>query len=123
MAGSSSDTHPDCIPLHDPVKTPKIDGFAYVDGRFMYGAMCSELGIGPGYRLRRDDTADMLRENPYARARVHVQFKVPDTWDHIGLIGVQHEKASEGWYWPNRPGATGSAWIAVSYTHLRAHET
>lgn len=111
VAGSSSDTHPDCIPLHDPAKTPKIDGFAYVDGRFMYGAMCSELGIGPGYRLRRDDTADMLRENPYARARVHVQFKVPDTWDHIGLIGVQHEKASEGWYWPNRPGATGSAWI------------
>ena len=30
VAGSSSDTHPDCIPLHDPAKTPKIDGFAYV---------------------------------------------------------------------------------------------
>lgn len=122
VAGPSSGAHPDCIPLHDPGKTPKIAGFAYVDGRFMYGAMCRELGIGPGERLRREDTADMLREDPYARARVLVRFKVPDTWEHIGLFGVQHERASDGWYWPNRPGATGQTWVDAAEFHVAARQ-
>ena len=120
VAGPSSDTHPDCVPLHDPARTPKIEGFGYIDGRFMYAAVCRELGIGPGVRLRREETADLLRENPYARARVHVRFRVPDTWRHIGLFGVQHERASDGWYWPNRPGAVGETWVDAAEFHVAA---
>jgi len=118
VAGESSDPHEDCIPLLNPDTTPKIDGFAYVDGRFMYAAVCSELGVGPGERLNRAATADLLRENPYARARIHVSFTVPQDWNHIGIFGVRHENVREGWYWPNRPGATGHTWIDAAEWHV-----
>ncbi|MGO3090674.1 MAG: hypothetical protein ACTII7_13490 [Galactobacter sp.] len=110
VAGPSRGDHPDLVPLIDPVKTPKLNAFAYADGRFMYAAMCRELGTGPGQRLRGPETADLLRENPYARARVLIKFTVPDTWDHVGIFGVAHESVNHGWYYPNRPGATGVTW-------------
>lgn len=110
VAGESMSHHPDCRPLMDPKATPRIPGFAYVDGRFMYAALCRELGIGPGERLNRQGTHDLLNSDPYARARVYVRFTVPDTWDHLGIFGVQHPEMREGWYYPNRPGATGETW-------------
>ena len=99
-------------------KTMSDRAFAYVDGRFMYAAVCSELGVGPGERLNRAATADLLRENPYARARIHVSFTVPQDWNHIGIFGVRHESVREGWYWPNRPGATGHTWIDAAEWHV-----
>jgi hypothetical protein len=110
VAGPSRGDHPDLVPLIDPVKTPQLNAFSYADGRFMYAAMCRELGMGPGERLRGPDTADLLRENPYVRARVFIKFTVPDTWDHVGIFGVPHEDVNHGWYYPNRPGATGYTW-------------
>ena len=58
------------------------------------------------------------RENPYARARIHVSFTVPQDWNHIGIFGVRHESVREGWYWPNRPGATGHTWIDAAEWHV-----
>ena len=116
--GPSLDAHEDCVPLIDPVKTPKIPAFAYVDGRFMYAALCRELGIGPAARLRQAETYDLLQNDPYARARVYVKFKVPEDWEHIGIFGCQHEQVSQGWYYPNRPGATGATWADAAEIHL-----
>lgn len=118
VAGPSRGDHPDTVPLVDPVATPKIDSFSYVDGRFMYAALCRELGTGPGARLRGPETADLLRENPYARARVLIRFRVPDTWNHVGIFGVQHASVSQGWYYPNKPGAVGETWADASEIHV-----
>lgn len=118
VAGPSHSNHPDTIALIDPSVTPKIDSFSYVDGRFMYAALCRELGTGPGQRLRGPETMDLMRENPYLRARVLIRFKVPDTWNHVGIFAVQHPNASAGWYYPNRPGAVGETWADTAEIHV-----
>lgn len=118
VAGESFSTHEDCIPLVNPAETPRLENFAYVDGRFMYASLCRELGVGPGMRLNRADTFNMLDQDPYARARVLVRFKVPETWNHVGIFGVQHRKAEDGWYYPNRPGAIGETWADTAELHV-----
>ncbi len=118
VAGPSFSTHEDCVPLVDPATQPRLEKFAYVDGRFMYASLCRELGVGPGVRLNRKDTYTMLDQDPYARARVLVRFKVPDNWNHVGLFGVQHNRVADGWYYPNRPGAIGQTWADTAELHI-----
>jgi len=48
------------------------------------------------------------------RARFAVEFTVPDTWEHVGIFGIPFEDKTHGWYYPNRPGARGQAWIDAS---------
>ena len=110
VAGPSMDRHEDVLPLVDPNVLPKLDGFAYIDGRFMYASLGNRLGTGPGIRLKRSQAADLLRENPYARARYRIRFTVPPGWRNVGIFGVQHHNARQGWYYPNRPGATAETW-------------
>lgn len=124
VAGPSASTHDDCVPLIDPKATPKLERFSYIDGRFMYAALGRELGVGPGIRLKRDAAYELMvgERGRYARARYEVRFQVPKDWDHVGILGVQHETASDGWYYPNRPGATGITWadaaeVAVALEH------
>ncbi|CAQ03343.1 hypothetical protein ACR8AL_07460 [Clavibacter sepedonicus] len=110
VAGPSFEEHEDCVPMIDPVKTRKISTFAHVDGRFMYAALCRELGIGPAVRLNRSAAYELMTTNPYARARYHVRFTVPADWRHVGILGMRHFRVEDGWYYPNRPGATGETW-------------
>lgn len=110
VAGPHFDSHPDHLPLIDPKKTPKISTFTYIDGRFMYAAMGRELGVGPGRRLNRAAANEFLLNNPYGRAWYEVRFTVPKDWNHIGILGVKHEDASNGWFYPNRPGARHVTW-------------
>lgn len=110
VAGPNCDDHPDHLALIDPAKTPKLSTFTYIDGRFMYAAMGRELGVGPGRRLNRAAAYDYLTNNPYGRAWYEVRFTVPDGWNHIGILGVKHEVASDGWFYPNRPGARHVTW-------------
>lgn len=110
VAGDNASDHDDCVPLIDPAATPKLDRFAYVDGRFMYAALGRELGAGPGIRLRRAEAYELMVGDPYARARFEVTFRVPDDWNHVGILGMQHGDRRKGWYYPNRPGATGTTW-------------
>lgn len=114
VAGPSMVTHEDVIPTMDPRGQSQIDSFAYVDGRFMYAAQCRELGTGPGRRLTKFETYELLDTNPYARARICLRFTVPEIWDRIGIFGVQHPNPNDGWYYPNRPGATGVTWADAS---------
>lgn len=110
VAGDDFQKHEDCIPLVDPAATKKIQEFSYVDGRFMYAGVGNELGIGPAKRLNREAAYELLEQNPYARARFHIRFRVPADWNHVGLFGVKHQKVEDGWFYPNRPGAVHDTW-------------
>jgi hypothetical protein len=114
VAGPNFSLHKDCAPMVDPAKTKKIDAFAHIDGRFMYAALGRELGVGPGVRLNRAGAFELLQSDPYARARYEVRFTVPADWNHVGLLPVRHENVADGWYYPNRPRATGITWADAS---------
>ena len=75
----------DCLPLI-AAKT-EIPGFCYVDGRFMYSALCREVGVG-GRRLTKLEAQDRADGDAYARARYLIRFTVPEGWDTLGLFGV-----------------------------------
>lgn len=98
-----------CRPLVDLAETPR-GAFAYTDGRFMYASLCRELGTGPVTRLTGPQAAELIERDPFCRARFRVRFTVPDYWDHVGLLGVQHENVRDGWHYPNVPGAGGECW-------------
>lgn len=122
VAGDYASDHPDVVALIDPAKRPKIDTFSYVDGRFMYAALGRELGTGPGVRLNRAAAFDLMESDDYARAWYEVKFTVPQGWRHVGIFGVQHDNPAMGWYYPNRPGATGITWAdAAEVAVARAH--
>jgi hypothetical protein len=116
VAGPSFIDHPDVVPLVTPAKT--LDTFAYVDGRFMYSAVCRELGIGPAIRLNRAAAYELLETQPYARARYYVRFQVPEAWDHIGLLPMKDPERIDRWIYPNRPGAIGETWADSSEIHV-----
>jgi hypothetical protein len=97
----------DCLPLIS-AKT-EIPGFCYVDGRFMYSALCREVGIG-GRRLTKLEAQDRAEADSYARARYLIRFTVPQGWDTLGLFGVFRHDAGQ-WHYPNRPGATHDTWV------------
>ena len=118
VSGENFDSHEDCVPLIDASKTKKITEFAYADGRFMYAGVGSELGIGPARRLNREAAWELLQEDPYARARFHIRFRVPKDWNHVGIFGVKHQKVEDGWYYPNRPGAVGETWADGAEVHI-----
>lgn len=95
-----------CVPLIEA--GAEIDGFCYVDGRFMYSALCREIGVG-GRMLTRQE-AEQWATDQHARARYRVRFTVPDLWDTLGVLGVYREDIGR-WHWPNRPGATYETWV------------
>lgn len=122
VEGEYRSQHEDCIALIDPAERPYIDTFTYVDGRFMYAGLGRELGIGPGIMLNREAAYDLMSTDPYARAWYQVRFTVPEGWNHIGILGVQHPNPAEGWFYPNRPGARHVTWadaseVAVALAH------
>lgn len=120
VAGESRCDCGACLPLFDPVATPKLDLFSYADGRFMYAGMTRELGTGGYRRLRRNAAADLLARDPHTRARFYVKFTVPDTWDHVGLLSVAHRNPADGWHYPNRPGSTFETWADAAELKIAA---
>lgn len=114
VEGEAAADHEDCVPLIKASERPTIDELAVIDGRFMYAALCRELGVGPGVRLNREATNDLLDRDPYVRARVLVKFKVPDDWAHVGLLPMYRPQSAGGWYFPNRAGAIGETWVDSS---------
>ncbi len=114
VAGESLPDHPDVVAMIDPNVSPKINSFSYVDGRFMYASLTRALGMAPGVRLNRAQCWELMEENPYVRARFFIRFTVPANWNHVGIFGVPFESASQGWYYPNRPGARGECWADAS---------
>lgn len=111
----SGGAHDDCHPL---INADKIDGFAYLDMRFAYSALCRELGTTPAQRLTAAQATD-LASDQYARARYRVRFTVPQGWDTLGILGVQRTDIPGGhWMYPNRPGATYETWCDAAELHI-----
>lgn len=114
VAGRSRCDCGDCPPL---VTEAKVDGFAYLDGRFMYSALCRELGTAPATRLTADQATRLAETDLYARARYRVTFTVPTGWDTLGLLAVARPD-SDLWHYPNRAGATATTWCDSSELHI-----
>ncbi len=109
----------DCLPLI-PAGT-QIDGFCYVDGRFMYaGVVTGELGAAPAHWLNAHDAEQLWNSDHYHPARYNVRFTVPAFWEGPGLLGVKRDAndPESGWHWPNRPGATYETWVDVAELQL-----
>ena len=80
------------------------------DGRMMYAGCVNELPTGEArwescHGLGLDDAW-----LGHTRARYRVDFTVPRSWAHVGLLGVMDDESRAGWSWPSAPGSTGSTW-------------
>lgn len=118
VTGSGLDTHPDVRPMIDTRLVSSMPGFSYIDGRFMYASLCRELGTGPGTRVARGEAYDLWATDKYFRGHMRVRFTVPDTWNHVGILGVQHSNPNDGWFYPNRPGSRHETWADSSEIFL-----
>jgi hypothetical protein len=97
-----------------PTEGPTIPGLAVYDGRFAYAACAAELPTGMPEHWRGDHP-----HGDYARSRVLVDFRVPASWDHVGLLP---EMEGTGWSWPSAPGHLGRSWVdGVELALARRH--
>lgn len=121
----------------DAAAHPKLDTFCYADGRFMYSALGWGVGLG-AHRITAQEAAmnifdrdpmrsgaDIRRPSPgipdaprkggpgqFTPAWYKVRVKVPESWNHVGLLPFQAENVDDGWLYPNRPGATFETWAS-----------
>lgn len=87
-----------------------LEGFVYMDGRFMFSALTKELGVGPVVR----DAVDTA--GGYERARYRVRATVPHDWHLLGILPL---KVGPGeWEWPDQPGRTFETWADGAETKL-----
>jgi hypothetical protein len=91
-----------------------IPGLCVYDGRFAYAACAAELPTGMPEHWRGEHP-----HGDYARSRQLVDFTVPASWDHVGLLP---EMAGDGWSWPSKPGHVGRSWVdGVEVALARRH--
>lgn len=77
----------------------ELPGLYGYDMRWAYAALCRGVtGCGPA---TLDTGTEFLG---FAPARYEVEFRVPDGWDHLGLLGVHGEG------WPSTPGTRWRTW-------------
>lgn len=112
--------HDLCVPLMRQVRGEQMQGFSYVDGRFMYAACGYNLGVGPARRMRGPDAQELWlsedrrdrRIGQFIPARYLVRVRVPKDWTHLGILPLKHttESGQLTWVYPNRPGAVFDTW-------------
>lgn len=81
------------------------------DMRFGYGALAWGLGVGPA---RHDHESEW---EPYQRGRALVDFTIPRTWSHVGLLPVPNDDGVT-WGYPSEPGSRHRAWVDGSELRL-----
>lgn len=85
-----------------------------MDARWAYSALCSKLGgaaAGAGgstWTYSRAGRGLGLEFSPYVRGRYLVTARVPETWDHVGILPAKD--GADGWRWPRRPGEVFTTW-------------
>lgn len=105
LAATSCDCG-DCSPT---ITNKEIPAIHEVDGRFMFAALCKELGAGQVTQITADQTAHLMVDKPYEAYKARCTVKVPAEWAHVGIIGQQLDDGVS-WHFPRRPGATFEAW-------------
>lgn len=97
-----------------PPAGDELPALVEYDARLAYPALCKELPGGVPIHGRGEHTA-----GPYARCRVYARWRVPDDWQHVGLLG---SVGADGWHWADRPGERAEGWIDGVELHLaRSH--
>lgn len=115
----------------EPYSSDGVERWDRIDGRLMYASCVSHLPVGP---VESDEFNEFDGVWTSASEYVekipgfyHVSFKVPDTWDHIGLLpvltGVKCAHSSYGkFYWPNDAGHSYGGWVTSSELALAIQE-
>lgn len=87
-----------------------VSEFYYLDRRFAYAAdAVLELPCGAPVVLTGADAVPV----PFETAWYECTFKVPDGWQHVGLLPVlRGVGASYEWAWPNEGGTVHAAFVA-----------
>lgn len=78
-----------CRPNLDPWTVDHaatMPGFVYLDARWSYIALLSELRVGEPARCGGDTANDYSITHPYARGLYRVAYQAPRTWSHIGIL-------------------------------------
>jgi len=88
----------------------ELPGFAYLDARWSYAALTRELGSAPARMLTAEQAGELAAREPHARARYHVRGRVPDGWDHVGVLVCKRD-SGDGWHAPRRPGEPFDTWV------------
>ncbi|HEV2459399.1 MAG TPA: hypothetical protein VGS80_13650 [Ktedonobacterales bacterium] len=89
-----------------PGHAAMLPRLSHYDGRLMYAASMSGLGVGP---VTHDNLPDFA---PYRPAWYRVRFTVPRDWRHPGVLGVQVPGIRRTGEWPAEPGHTGETWVS-----------
>lgn len=100
-----------------PAGAETMPALWYLDGRWMYAALCKELGTGPA-RMMTGAQSDVLwtsKGGRYARARYRVSFAAPAGWDGPGLLMAKAgEGRHDGWHAPT----SGATWADAAEVEL-----
>lgn len=91
----------------------------YLDGRWMYAALCKELGTGPAHFLTGAEVAERWASprGHFARARYRVRFSAPAGWDGPGvLLAKAGPGRHDGWHAPT----SGETWADAAECELAA---
>lgn len=95
-----------------PSEGATMPGLWYLDGRWMYAALCRELGTGPARWLTGPEceVADT-----YARNRYRVRFTAPHGWDAPGILMAKAgDSPADGWHCP----MSGETWADAAEVTL-----
>jgi hypothetical protein len=88
----------------------ELPGFAYLDGRTMYGALLRELPVGPARHVQGGGSFAGERAW-YQRAWCRARVTVPAGWAHIGVLAGKAGAA--GWEYPRQPRRTFETWAST----------
>lgn len=98
------------------------DEFTYLDARFSYAALTWGMPVGEPHHWEpktreplHDDAIHVLLKS---RGRWRVNFTVPGTWAHVGILPVKDQAG--GWSYPSTPGESRITWAdacEVSLAH------
>jgi hypothetical protein len=92
-------TNADCI----AAMGAKEPGLHCYDGRWMYANLCTIDRIPVGEPRRVGGFKE------YQPGWYHVEIKVPNNWNHIGLVPMLGDN---GWEYPNQPGEIFATWAS-----------
>ena len=111
------------IETFPPQRSVLNNGVYVLDGKWMYAACLSHLPTGPVQHDTVDEFMGVIRKDgrlaPICPGFYRVTARVPDGWQHIGLLkSSKGEVFDETGYYPNTPGTTFTNWTTADELSL-----